>query len=156
MPRKNNHYATCYGKSTCHISTPSQYTGELCPTSNFKLKEHWTEEHNRAFLALKAAMTAEPVLKGPKWDGTPFIVTTDGCKDALGAVLAQRFEMVLPSRKVVTWLHPIAFASKRTSKSEEKYKPFLLEFVELKFALDKFSDTIWGFPVEIETDCQAL
>lgn len=36
------------------------------------------------------------------------------------------------------------------------YKPFLLEFAALKFALDKFSDTIWGFPVEIETDCSAL
>ena len=124
--------------------------------SNFKLKEHWTVEHTKAFIALKAAMTAEPVLKGPKWDGTPFIVTTDGCKDAFGAVLTQRFETVLPSGKVVTRLHPIAFASKRTSKSEEKYKPFLLEFAALKFALDKFSDTIWGFPVEIETDCQAL
>ena len=124
--------------------------------SNFKLKEHWTVEHTKAFIALKAAMTAEPVLKGPKWDGTPFIVTTDGCKDAFGAVFTQRFETVLPSGKVVTRLHPIAFASKRTSKSEEKYKPFLLEFAALKFALDKFSDTIWGFPVEIETDCQAL
>ena len=45
---------------------------------------------------------------------------------------------------------------KRTSKSEEKYKPFLLEFAALKFGLDKFADIIWGFPVEIETDCQAL
>ena len=124
--------------------------------SNFKLKEHWTNDHTRAFIALKAAMTSEPVLKGPKWDGTPFIVTTDGCKDAFGAVLTQRFETVLPSGKTVTRLHPIAFASKRTSKSEEKYKPFLLEFAALKFALDKFSNTIWGFPVEIETDCQAL
>jgi hypothetical protein len=26
----------------------------------------------------------------------------------------------------------------------------------LKFALDKFSNTVWGFPVEIETDCIAL
>jgi hypothetical protein len=26
----------------------------------------------------------------------------------------------------------------------------------LKFGLDKFSDIVWGFPVEIETDCQAL
>ena len=124
--------------------------------SNHKLKDHWTEEHTRAFLTLKAAMTSEPVLKGPKWDGTPFIVTTDGCKDAFGAVLTQRFKTVLPSGKTVTRLHPIAFASKRTSKSEEKYKPFLLEFAALKFALDKFSDTIWGFPVEVETDCQAL
>ena len=124
--------------------------------ANHKLKDHWTDEHTKAFLALKAALTSEPVLKGPKWDGTPFIVTTDGCKDAFGAVLTQRFETTLPSGKVVSRQHPIAFASKRTSKSEEKYKPFLLEFAALKFALDKFSDTIWGFPVEIETDCQAL
>ena len=40
--------------------------------------------------------------------------------------------------------------------TEQKYKPFLLEFAALKFALDKFSDVIWGFPVEVETDCQAL
>ena len=124
--------------------------------ANYKLKEHWTNEHTKAFLALKAAMTSEPVLKGPKWDGTPFILTTDGCKDAFGAVLMQWFKTVLPSGKTITRLHPIAFASKRTSKSEEKYKPFLLEFAALKFALDNFSDTVWGFPVEIETDCQAL
>ena len=42
------------------------------------------------------------------------------------------------------------------SKTEEKYKPFLLEFAALKFSLDKFADITWGFPIEIETDCQAL
>jgi len=113
-------------------------------------------EHTKAFLDLKTAMTSEPVLRGPKWDGTPFIITTDGCQDAFGAVLTQRFEYVLPSGKVVQRLHPLGFASKRTSKSERKYKPFLLEFAALKFGLDKFSDIIWGFPVEVETDCQAL
>ena len=50
----------------------------------------------------------------------------------------------------------MGFASKRTSKTEEKYKPFLLEFAALKFGLDKFSDITWGFPIEVETDCQAL
>uniref|UniRef100_A0A0W0F704 Reverse transcriptase RNase H-like domain-containing protein n=1 Tax=Moniliophthora roreri TaxID=221103 RepID=A0A0W0F704_MONRR len=63
---------------------------------------------------------------------------------------------MLPNGQSVTKIHPIAYASKRTSRSEKKYQPFLLEFAALKFALDKFSDTIWGFPVEIETDCQAL
>jgi hypothetical protein len=48
------------------------------------------------------------------------------------------------------------FASKRTSAAEARYKPFLLEFVALKFAMDKFDSIIWGFLVEIETDCQAL
>jgi hypothetical protein len=32
----------------------------------------------------------------------------------------------------------------------------LLEFVALKFSLDKFDDIIWGFPIEVEIDCQAL
>ena len=124
--------------------------------ANYSLKDKWSDLHTRAFLDLKAEMTAEPVLCGPKWDGTPFIITTDGCQDTFGAVLTQRFEHTLPSGKVVQRLHPIGFASKRTSKTEEKYKPFLLEFAALKFGLDKFADTTWGFPIEVETDCQAL
>src|SRR5882762_8381470 len=32
----------------------------------------------------------------------------------------------------------------------------MLKFAALKYALDKFNDIIWGFPVEIETDCKAL
>ena len=121
--------------------------------ANYKLKDKWTEEHMKAFLKLKAEMVSEPVLRGPKWDGTPFIITTDGNQDAFGAVLTQRFEYTLPSGKVIRQQHPIAFASKRTSKTEEKYKPFLLEFAALKFGLDKFSNITWGFPIEVETDC---
>jgi hypothetical protein len=32
----------------------------------------------------------------------------------------------------------------------------LLEFAALKYSLDKFADTTYGFPIEVETDCQAL
>jgi hypothetical protein len=116
----------------------------------------WKEEHEKAFLGLKIALTNEPVLKGPKFDGTPFVVTTDGCKYGFAGMLSQRHTMVLPNGKEVTHIHPVAFGSKRTSETEEKYKPYLLEFAALKFSLDKFSDLIWGYPVELETDCQAL
>ena len=68
----------------------------------------------------------------------------------------QCFKTTLPNSKVVEKLHPIAFTSKHTLCTEEKYKPFLLEFAVLKFALDKFTNVIWGFPVEIETDCQVV
>ena len=71
-------------------------------------------------------------------------------------MLAQKFTETRKGGKTVTKLHPIAYASKRTSPAEAKYKPFLLEFAALKFSLDKFDDIIWGSPVEIETDCQAL
>ena len=121
-----------------------------------RLEERWSQDHTKAFLNLKIAITSEPILRGPRWDGTPFVVTTDGCKDGFAGVLAQRSPHTKADGTVTQKLHPIAFASKRTSPTEAKYKPFLLEFAALKFALDKFSDIIWGFPIEIETDCQAL
>ena len=140
------------------VELPENYTKTVYQRimANYKLQDKWSNTHTRAFLDLKAEMTAEPVLRGPKWDGTPFIITTDGSQDAFGAVLTQKFEYTLPNGKVVRKLHPIGFASKRTSKTEAKYKPFLLEFAALKFGLDKFSDITWGFPIEVETDCQAL
>ena len=73
----------------------------------------WTTEHTQVFLDLKMAMISEPVLEGPKWDGTPFIVTTDGCQDAFGVILMQRFEHILPSGKTMQHLHPLAFACQK-------------------------------------------
>ena len=58
--------------------------------------------------------------------------------------------------KEITRWHPISYCSKRTSTSEAKYEPFLLEFAALKFSLDEFEPYIYGSPLEIETDCQAL
>ena len=125
-------------------------------TKGFSLQGLWTKEHDHAFLRLKVALTSEPVLKGPKYDGTPFIVTTDGCKYGFAGMVTQKFTTVLPNGTEKTIVHPIGFSSKRTSPTEEKYMPFILEFATLKHCLDKFGDIIWGYPVELETDCQAL
>jgi hypothetical protein len=122
----------------------------------FKLEERWTAAHTGAFLDLKAALVSRPILQAPKYDGLNFVVMSDGCQEGFAAVLSQRVWQQKPSGKWVECLLPIAFASKHTSRTEQKYKPFILEFAALKFGLDKFSDIIWGFPVEIETDCQAL
>jgi hypothetical protein len=122
----------------------------------YSIKELWTKEHDHAFLRLKVALTSEPVLKGPKYDGTPFIVTTDGCKYGFAGMVTQKFTSVLPNGTEKTTVHPIGFSSKRTSPTEEKYMPFILEFAALKHCLDKFGDVIWGYPIELETDCQAL
>ena len=66
----------------CNLEIPKQkgkaaYTRAM---KGFALEGLWKREHDLAFLRLKVALTSEPVLKGPKYDGTPFIVTTDGCK----------------------------------------------------------------------------
>jgi RNase H-like domain found in reverse transcriptase len=122
----------------------------------YRLEDKWEDKHTKAFLDLKIAVTSNPILRGPKWDGTPFIVITDRCKEGFAGVLAQQFPHTRPDGSQVQKIWPITFASKQTSPTEAKYKPFLLEFVALKFALDKFSDIIWGFPIEIKMDCQAL
>jgi len=121
-----------------------------------KLQPHWKEEHTLTFMSLKAQLVSDPVLTAPCFDGTHFILTMDACKDVFAGVLSQKIRMTLPGGKEVTRLHPIGFASKRTSLSEEKYKPFLLEFAVLKYSFDKFSDIVYGYPVEVETNCQAL
>jgi hypothetical protein len=73
----------------------------------FKLQDHWKEIHTKTFMALKARLISEPVLSAPVYDGTPFILTTDGCKDAFAGVLSQRIKSTLPGGKEVTRLHPI-------------------------------------------------
>ncbi|ETW78574.1 hypothetical protein HETIRDRAFT_323249 [Heterobasidion irregulare TC 32-1] len=110
----------------------------------------------KAFIKIKAALTSAPVLRSPICDGCAFIITTDGSKHEFAVILLQYHKTALPNGKKVTRWHPIAFASKCTSCAEERYKPFLSKFTALKFSLDKFSDTIWGSLIEIETDCQAL
>jgi hypothetical protein len=34
-----------------------------------RLEEQWKEEHTKTFLNLKIAITSEPILRGPRWDG---------------------------------------------------------------------------------------
>jgi hypothetical protein len=125
----------------------------------FRLEPVWREEHSKCFIELKHTLLSEPVLCAPWYDEVkehPFIVTMDGSKDVFAGVLSQRMCTVLLVGKAAVRRHPITFASKRTSPAEERYPPHLLEFAALKYLLDKFSNIIWGQPVKLETDCQAL
>ncbi|KAG2101610.1 uncharacterized protein F5147DRAFT_553905, partial [Suillus discolor] len=64
-----------------------------------KLNERWTEVHTAAFLDLKAALVARPILQAPKYDGSNFIVTSDGCQEGFAAVLSQHVRLQKPSGK---------------------------------------------------------
>ena len=85
----------------------------------------WTLELDHAFVAVKAVLTSEPVLRSPVYDGSPFVIMTDGCMTGFTGILSQWFKTVLASGETVRRLHPVAFASKQTSPAEERYKPFL-------------------------------
>ncbi|QRW10614.1 Retrovirus-related Pol polyprotein from transposon opus [Ceratobasidium sp. AG-Ba] len=114
------------------------------------------EEGCKAFAMLKTILTSNTVTQVPIYDGWPFIVTTDGSKYGFGAVLSQEFDVIDSTGVTRKVMYPVAFASKRTSRTEEWYIPFLLEFAALKFALDEFDNMIFGQAIELETDCKAL
>ena len=73
----------------------------------YKLGEVWTLEHTKTFIVLKSQLISEPVLSAPKYDGTPFIITTDSCVDMFTGVLLQKITTSLPGGKIVSRLHPI-------------------------------------------------
>jgi hypothetical protein len=120
------------------------------------LKDKWKSEHQKAFITLKVLLSQEPVLWSPQYDGQVFHVTSDGSGDGLAGWLSQAFEETDKNGKTVTQWYPISYCLKRTSASESRYEPFLLEFAALKYCIDEFEPYIFGAPIKIETDCQAL
>ncbi|KIK31867.1 hypothetical protein CY34DRAFT_35978, partial [Suillus luteus UH-Slu-Lm8-n1] len=66
---------------------------------NFKLQELWEEKHTKALLNPKAALVSKPILQAPKYNGSNFIVTLDGCTEGFAAVLSQRTRTQSPSGK---------------------------------------------------------
>jgi len=56
---------------------------------DFKLIERWEAKHTAAFLDLKAALVSRPILQAPRYDGSNFIVMSDGCQEGFTAVLSQ-------------------------------------------------------------------
>ncbi|KAG9125582.1 hypothetical protein FRC07_007015 [Ceratobasidium sp. 392] len=138
-------------------------TGQLDGKNAFEYKKalretrvELSEEAKHAFVNLKTTLTSNPVLRAPVYDGRAFIVSTDGSKYGFGAVLSQQWDETDGQGNTRKVTYPVAFASKRTSRTEERYIPFLLEFAALKFGLDEFDSIIFGCPIEIETDCKAL
>ncbi|CEH15969.1 FOG: Transposon-encoded proteins with TYA, reverse transcriptase, integrase domains in various combinations [Ceraceosorus bombacis] len=110
---------------------------------------NWTKTKEEAFLKLKAALTNAHVLRGPRYDGTPFVVECDWSSEAMGAALLQK-DIAQPRT------YPIAYASKRCTDAEAKYSPHVGELAAAKWALGKFAKFTFGQPVELVTDCKAL
>ena len=123
---------------------------------SISLKDKWTPHHQEAFLALKIILLQEPILRSPQYDGGVFRITTDGSGEGLAGWLSQPFKETDKNGEAVMWWYPISYCSKRTSISESRYEPFLLEFAALKYSMDEFEPYVFRSPIKIEMDCQAL
>ena len=111
----------------------------------------WASEHQKAFDALKLALTTAPVLGYPDFE-REFILKTDASLRGLGAVLSQ----VDDQGKT----HVIAYASRTLRPSERSmcnYSSAKLELLALKWAVtEKFRDYLLGSKFTVYTDNNPL
>ena len=107
----------------------------------------WTEEHTQAFENLKQKITEIPCLAHYSSD-YPNIITTDASTKGLGATLWQE----QPDGK----LKPIGFDSRFLSDTEKKYAINELELLAVVWGLEHFRLYIYGKPIKLLTDHQAL
>ena len=106
-----------------------------------------TEEHTRAFENLKQKITEIPCLAHYNSD-YPNVITTDASTKGLGATLWQE----QPNGK----LKPIRFASRFLSDTEKKHAINELELLAVVWGLEHFRLYIYGKPIKLLTDHQAL
>jgi hypothetical protein len=87
---------------------------------------HWTEEFQQSLDTLKQKMVTVPILVFPNWS-KEFHVHVDASSIALGVVLAQP--------RVGDIDHPLAFASRKLSKTEINYTTIEREELAMVYAL---------------------
>lgn len=105
-------------------------------------------DQEQAFEQLKTILTRDPILKLYKVNAETEL-HTDASKYGLGAILLQR-------DAGDDQLHPVYYASWKTSEVEEKYSSYELEVLVVIKALRKFRVYLLGVPFRVVTDCKAF
>ncbi|XP_076638793.1 uncharacterized protein LOC143350658 [Colletes latitarsis] len=111
-------------------------------------KFRFESEHLLAFEQLKQALANKPVLKLYRV-GVETELHTDASKFGFGSILLQR-------DSVDGALHPVYYASGKTSTAEANYTSYELECLAIIKSLRKFRVYLLGIPFKIVTDCRAF
>ena len=130
-----------------YIENLSAQTDLLRQLLKKKNNWNWSTEHSEAFNQLKQKITEIPCLAHYS-SVRPNTLTTDASTKGLGATLWQEQNN--------GDLKPIAFASRFLSDTEKKYAINELELLAVVWGLEHFRLYIYGKPVKLLTDHQAL
>ena len=122
-----------------HIMAPLTALTKV-PRNEFK--QHWKEEQDEAFKAIKAVIARETLLAYPD-PNQPFDIYTDASDFQLGAVIKQQNQ-------------PIAFYSRKLNEAQRKYSTIEKELLSILEVLEKFRDMLWGSEIHIYTDHKNL
>ena len=87
----------------------------------------WSDDAEKAFMALRGALCSEPVLITPDFD-CPLIVHTDASEVGLGGLLSQ----VRAGEE-----HPVTYISRKLLPNERNYSTVEKEVLAIKWAIEK-------------------
>lgn len=110
------------------------------------VKFEWTEECDKAFQELKAALVSPPLLVYPDFE-KEFLLTTDASDRACGAVLSQEHDGLD---------RPIAYFSRSFSKGELNKSTIEKELLAIYFAIKHFEPYLYGRKFCVKTDHRPL
>ena len=157
-PESASHIRQFLGLSGFYRRFIKDYAKIAKPLSDLTKKSSepftWTPEAEKAFDALKHALTTAPVLAIPDPARGKFHINCDACDFGLGATLSQEGE----DGK----LHPCAYASRVLKPSEvREYKKsrciYVLELEALMYSLDKWRYYLEGqTATSVDTDHKSL
>lgn len=107
---------------------------------------NWTEDQQTAFLKLQNILVSEPVLTA--YDvNAQHQLHTDASSIGLAAVLMQNVND--------TW-KPVAYYSRSTSPTERHMHSYELETLAVVEGLERFKYYVFGKPIKVITDCNAV
>ncbi len=119
--------------------------GETKTTKMKKTKKRpwrWDPIHQQAFDNIKAAIVKETVLAYPNFL-KPFEIYTDASSTQLGAMITQDNR-------------PIAFFSRKLSKTQQKYSVMEIELLAIVETLKEFKGMLWGQDIKVYTNHKDL
>jgi hypothetical protein len=102
----------------------------------------WDPIHQQVFDNIKAAIAKETVLAYPDFL-KPFEIYMDAFSTQLGAVITQDNR-------------PIAFFSRKLSKTQQKYSVTEIELLAIVETLKEFKGVLWGQDITVYTDNKNL
>ena len=106
----------------------------------------WTDEHQKSFEMLKAALSTTPVLKFPVPEA-PYVLDTDASLTGIGAVLSQ----IVDGVEMV-----VGYASRTLSKSERNYCVTRRELLAVVNFVKHFRPYLYGRHFTVRTDHSSL
>lgn len=128
------------------VPSYAQVINPLVQMTSPSVPLRWDSEQLDAFHQLQAIFFKAPFVRQPDWNST-FYLNTDASKQAISAVLLQKFG---------DNLHPVSYFSKTLNKAESNYPAIKLELMAIVKSVEAFKNYLYNRQFYILSDSKPL